>query len=104
MQGIYVARPVALTASVGYSILNLEWCGKSLDTLSSQVLKALNPIPSCTDSLRQNLSAGVVHGDLALHNIAFRGPDFTVLDWETSNPCNENGGRRDEDKLLASFS
>ena len=104
MQGICIARSVALAASLGYSILILEWCGRSLDTLSSKELEALNPILSCSDSLRQIHSAGVVHGDSALGSTAHRGLAFTVLDWEDSSPYDEDAGRRDEEALLASFS
>ena len=103
VQGKCVARPVALTATFGYAVLILEWCGNSLSTLSSQELTELSPMQLCMDGLRQVHSAGVVHGDLALRNIAHRESVFTILDWETSSPYDEEGGRRDEEALRASF-
>ena len=103
VQGICIARPVALTVSLGYSILILESCGESLNMLSSEELTGLNPIPSCMDSLRLIHSAGVVHGDLALRNIARKRSTFTVLDWETSSPYDADGGKADEKALLAAL-
>lgn len=95
---------MAVTASLGYSILILEWAGKSLDILSSQELAALNPVSAWMKSLRQVHVAGVVHGDLALRNIAYDNSVFTFLDWETSDQYDEDGGRRDKAALQASFS
>ena len=98
-----MARPVALTATLGYSILVLEWCGSSLDRLEPSELADLNPGPSCLDMLRRIHTAGVVHGDLALRNIAHGPSGFTILDWGSSTPYDEDGGARDRRELLASF-
>ena len=98
-----MARPVALTATLGYSILVLEWCGSSLDRLEPSELADLNPGPLCLDVLRRIHAAGVVHGDLALRNIAHRPSGFTILDWGSSMPYDENGGTRDRRELQASL-
>ena len=103
MQGICVARPVALTATLGYSVLISEWCGKSLDTMSPQELTALGATSSCMECVRQIHSAGVVHGDLALRNIAYKESVFTFLDWETSKPYNEVEGRSERKDLQTEF-
>ena len=92
-----------LTASLGYSILVLEWCGRLLNTFSPQELTELNPVTPCMESLRQIHSAGVVHGDLALRNIAYENSVFSVFDWEASETYDEAGSSRDRAALLASL-
>ena len=94
---------MALTATLGYSVLISEWCGKPLDTLSLQELTALDASSSCMECVRQIHSAGVVHGDLALRNIAYKESVFTFLDWETSKPYNEVEGRSEREDLQTDF-
>ena len=43
---------------------------------------------------------GVIYRDLAMHDVAFREPIFTVLAWDTSGPYNKDSGRADKAQIL----